>query len=143
MKIKFLVTSFIMMIFLSSYDSTHGAGISTLEKASLLNANTGDPISIVTAQVKKSDKVTIQKARWVAKKRNERFLIVHAISDAPGGSVTLIAEIIAEDKTIKKDKMRYEPDKGYYLKIFPSVWSKPGKVKVTSSGGGSETVSVK
>ena len=105
------------------------------------------------AQEEQSDNLKIIKINWVKKvkkikkkkktfSRKKRFLIIKATSDAPVGSVILTAEVIDGDVTIKAGEMSYNADEGYYRKTFFNVLSRPDEVKVTSSGGGSDTAPV-
>ncbi|MDY7036719.1 MAG: hypothetical protein SV375_11235 [Thermodesulfobacteriota bacterium] len=110
-----------------------------------------EPIRL--AQEGQPDHVTIIKTNWIKKVkqmkkkgktflRKKRFLIIKATSDAPVGSVILTAEVIDGGVTKKAGEMSYNADEGYYHRTFFNVLSLPEEVKVTSSGGGSDTAPV-
>jgi hypothetical protein len=94
---------------------------------------TVEPIASPTED---TDKVQLVKSEYLQSKGKLR---VEAISDAPPKSVTMTAWAEYSNKTVEIGKLRYNRRNNSYTNVFRKILIKPNKIKVKSSGGGSDT----
>jgi bacillopeptidase F len=137
-----------MALLLSAFPNVTVSQLELALKQSALDLGESGPdneygyglINIGTAydSLHNADSVTITQLNY---KDAGNKLVVTATSSAQPG-VTLTAEVIAGGSVIKAGRMKWKRARGYYMKKFKKVLTQPESVTVTSSGGGSENVSI-